>query len=225
MSRRKQNVISRAVKGRGVENSHYRVTLDCSATTLSIIAFDVCFIKTSGSVSGVVADEGATCLALVDVDTGYLRPIFASAKTASGRRSSEQFLRWRVCLRCDGELATVALAGQFKELLPCLVVLERTPWHDSLANPAKLAIRTLEEEVKLMRGDFEMAVGRLLSVAVADASRGLGGLANQSEKTNGATPHQDACDSACTSELLPTGALILFRIPLPHTMRTNQNRE
>ena len=41
-------------------------------------------------------------------------------------------------------------------------------------------------------------------------------------KTNGATPYQDAYDS--TYELVPFGELVLFRIPLPHTRRTNQNR-
>ena len=43
-------------------------------------------------------------------------------------------------------------------------------------------------------------------------------------KTNGATPYQDAYDSTYSSELLPFGELVLFRIPLPHTRRTNQNR-
>ena len=43
-------------------------------------------------------------------------------------------------------------------------------------------------------------------------------------KTNGATPHQDAHDSTCSSERLLFGELLLFRIPLPHTRRTNQNR-
>ena len=43
-------------------------------------------------------------------------------------------------------------------------------------------------------------------------------------KTNGATPYQDAYDSTYSSELLPFGELVLFRIPLPHTRRTNQKR-
>ena len=43
-------------------------------------------------------------------------------------------------------------------------------------------------------------------------------------KINGATPYQDAYDSTYSSELLPFGELVLFRIPLPHTRRTNQNR-
>ena len=42
-------------------------------------------------------------------------------------------------------------------------------------------------------------------------------------KSNGATPYQDAYDSTSSSELLPFGEFVLFRIPLPHTRRTNQN--
>ena len=58
----------------------------------------------------------------------------------------------RVRLRCDGERATVPLAGKFKELLPDLVVLERTPRHDGPANRAEFAFRTLEERVKVTFG-------------------------------------------------------------------------
>ena len=61
------------VKRRGVEHPHKRVTLESPESTLLVTAFDFSFIKTSGSVPGVVADEGATCLALVDVDTVYLK--------------------------------------------------------------------------------------------------------------------------------------------------------
>ena len=41
-------------------------------------------------------------------------------------------------------------------------------------------------------------------------------------KRNGTTPYQDVCDSTYSSELLPFGEMSLFRIPLPHTRRTNQ---
>ena len=37
-------------------------------------------------------------------------------------------------------------------------------------------------------------------------------------------PYQDAYDSTYSSELLPFGELVLFRIPLSHSRRTNQNR-
>ena len=45
-----------------------------------------------------------------------------------------------------------------------------------------------------------------------------------SSEKNGVTPYQDAYDSTYSSELLPFGELVLFRIPLPHTRRANQNR-
>ena len=53
------------------------------------------------------------------------------------RRFVEQFFRRRVRLRCDGEPTTLAYGARLKELLPESVVLERTPRHDSQANPAE----------------------------------------------------------------------------------------
>ena len=55
--------------------------------------------------------------------------------------------------------ATVALAKTNTEIHPYPVVLERTREHDSRANPAKRAIRTLEEQVKVMRLDLEKRTG------------------------------------------------------------------
>ena len=141
-------------RGEEWKNPHKRVTLERAESTLPVIALDVCFIKTSGIVSGVVADEGATCLALVDADTGHLKAVPAAAKTATdyslegGRRFVEQFFRRRVRSRCCEEPATVALAWKLKGLLPGLIVLGRTPRHDSPPNPAERAIKTLEEQIK-----------------------------------------------------------------------------
>ena len=49
------------IRGRGTENPHKRVTFERAESTLPVIAFDFCFIKTPGIVPGVTADEGATC--------------------------------------------------------------------------------------------------------------------------------------------------------------------
>ena len=62
-------------------------------------------------------------------------------------------------MRCDGELATVALAWKLKELVPDLVGLKKTPKHDNQANPVETDIRTLEEHVRVMRLDFEHRSG------------------------------------------------------------------
>ena len=68
----------------------------------------------------MVAEEGATCFVLVDVDTGYLNAVPAAAKTVTdylvegGRSFVEQVFRRRVRWRCDGEPATVALAGNLE---------------------------------------------------------------------------------------------------------------
>ena len=140
------------VTGRGVQHPHKQVTLE-RAESLPEITFDVCFIEISGSVSGVVVDEGATCLVLVDVDAAFVKRVPASAKTVTdfqvegGRRFVEQFFQKRARLRCDAEPATVALAGKLKELLPELVVWERASRHDSPANQDAC------EQVKMMRLD------------------------------------------------------------------------
>ena len=46
------------------------MTFEGAESTLPVVALDFCLIKTSGIVPGVTADEGATCLVLLDVDTG-----------------------------------------------------------------------------------------------------------------------------------------------------------
>ena len=62
-----------------------------------------------------MADEGATCLVLLDVDTGYMKAVPTAGKTVTdylvegGKRFVEQFFRRRVRLRCDGEPTTFGL--------------------------------------------------------------------------------------------------------------------
>ena len=88
----------------------------------------------------VYADEGATCLVLLDVDTRYMKAVLAAGKIVTdyliecGRRFVEQFFRRRVRLRCDGEPTTLAYCVGVKELLPESVVQERTPRQDRQAN-------------------------------------------------------------------------------------------
>ena len=113
----------------------------------------------------MTADEGATCLVLLDVDTGYMKAVLAAGKTVTdyliegGRRFVEQFSRRRVRLRGDEDPTTLAYGARLKELLTESLVLERTPRHDSQANPAERAIRTLKEKVKVLRLDFEKRTG------------------------------------------------------------------
>ena len=119
------------------------MTFERAESTLLVIAFDFCFIKTSEIVPGVTAYEGATSLVLWDVDTGYMKAVPAAGKIVTdyliegGRRFVEHFFRRRVRLRCDGEPTTLAYGAWLKELLLESVVLERTPRHDSQANPAE----------------------------------------------------------------------------------------
>ena len=96
-------------KERVTENPQKRVTFEGAESTLPVVALDFCFIKTSGIVPGVTADEGATCLVLLDVDTGYMKAVLAARKTVTeylvegGQRFVKQFFRRRVRSRCDGE--------------------------------------------------------------------------------------------------------------------------
>ena len=147
-------------KGRGVEDPRRGLTQEWSVSVLPLIALDFCFLEASGTVYGKVADDGVSCLVLEDVDTWCLLAVRANAKTVTvylverSRRFVEHFFRRRVRLLCDGERASVALAGMLKELLPDLVVSERTSRHDG----AERAIRTLDVRLKVMRLDFEQRV-------------------------------------------------------------------
>ena len=93
-------------------------------------------IKTAGIVCCVTADEEATCLVLLDVDTGYMKAVPVAGKTVTdyfvqgGKRFVEQFFRRGVHLRCDGGPTTLAYGAKLLEFLPESVVLERTPRHD-----------------------------------------------------------------------------------------------
>ena len=106
----------------------------------------------------------------------------------------------------------MAHGARLKELLPESVVLERTPRHDSQASPAERAIRTLEEQVKVLRLDFEKRAGTELlanSCLWPWLIRHAGLLdARFRMKRNGATPYQDAYDSTYSSELIPFGELV-----------------
>ena len=141
--------------------SSQAVTFERAESTLFVVAFDFCFIKTSG----IVRRRRAACLVLLDVDMGYMKAVPAAGKTVTdyliegGKRFIEQFFRRRVRLRCDGEPTTLAYGARLKELHPDSVVLERTPRHDSQANPAERAIRTLEEEVQVLSLDIEKRTG------------------------------------------------------------------
>ena len=68
------------VRERGTENPHKRVMFERAEPTLPVLACDFCFIRSSGIVPGVTADEGATCLVLLEVVTGYMTAVPAAGK-------------------------------------------------------------------------------------------------------------------------------------------------
>ena len=61
----------------------------------------------------------------------------------------------KVRLRCDNEPAAKIIAERVKALLPDIVMLENTPRHDHAANPAERAIRSVEDQVRVLRLDVE----------------------------------------------------------------------
>ena len=98
----------------------------------------------------------------------------------------------------------MAYGARLKEILPESVVLERTPRHDGQAKPAERAVRMFEEQVKVLRLDFEERTGTELlanSCLWPWLIRHAGWLdARFGVKTNGATSYQDAYDSTYSSE-------------------------
>ena len=72
-----------------------------------------------------------------------------------------------------GKPTTLAYGGKLKGLLPEPVVSERTPRHDSQANPAERADRTLEET-------SQSGSSKLMFVAVAECGIVVpGGMLNE----------------------------------------------
>ena len=113
---------------------------------------------------------------------------------------------------------TVALARKLKELLLDLVVLERTPRHDSPANCAERAIRTLEEQVKVMRLDVEKRTELFANSCLGPwLIRHAGRVDSRfriKTRTTGRTPL-----SFSRREVVP------FRVQLPHSHRTHKPKQ
>ena len=83
----------------------------------------------------------------------------------------------------------------------------------------------LEEQVKVLRLDFEKRTGAELLANSCLWPWLIRHAMRFRVKTNGVTPCQHACDSTYSSELLPFGELVLFRIPLDAQIRTGQSTE
>ena len=154
------------MRGRAPEGDHKRVTFERADKELPVIAFDFAFLKTSqGSERTRVADAHATQLVAVDVDSGMTRVVPAPGKNVSDylvtglRKFVESTFHTKVRLRCDNEPAAMIVAERVKALLPGVVVLENTPRHDHAANPAERAIRSVKDQVRVLRLDVEARYG------------------------------------------------------------------
>ena len=74
---------SSASTERGTENPHKRVTFGRAESALPVIACNFYFVKTSGMVTCVTADEGATCMVVLDVDTGHMKAVLVAGKSVT----------------------------------------------------------------------------------------------------------------------------------------------
>ena len=151
------------VRGRAPEGDHKRATFEQADKELPVIAFDFAFLKTSQGSGRTVAY--ATQLVAVDVDSGVIRVVPAPKKNVSDylvtglRKFVESTFHTKVRLRCDNEPAAIIIAERVQALLPGVVVLENTPRRDHAANPAERAIRSVEDQVRVLGPDvFEASL-------------------------------------------------------------------
>ena len=121
-----------------MEDPLKRVTFECAESAVLVITFDFCF-------GWDPAGAGATCLVLVDADTGYPRAALTLGQVA------EDYLV-KAVWRCVEQF--------FRQDLE---VWERSPRRDSQANPAERAIRKLVDQVKVMRLGFEQRTSTKLT--------------------------------------------------------------
>ena len=223
------------VRGRAPEGDHKRVTFEQADKELPVIAFDFAFLKTSqGSGRAIVADAYAMQLVAVDVDSGMIRVVLDPGKNVPDylvtglRKFVESTFHTKVRLRCDNELAAIIIAERVKALLPCVVVLENTPRHDHAANPAERAIRSVKDQVRVLRLDVEARYGIQLN---ADMSlwpwiaRHAGWLLTRCKiKGNGCTPYQDAYGTKYSGEMMNIAETVLFRFHYPDHWRISGKR-
>ena len=222
------------VRGRAPEGDHKRVTFEQADKELPVIAFDFAFLKTSqGSERTTVADAYATQLVAVDVGSGMIRVIPAPGKNVSDylvtglRKFVESTFHKKVRLRCDNEPAAIIIAERVKALLPDVVVLENTPRHDHAANPAERAIRSVEDQVRVLRLDVEARYGIQVSANMSLwpwIARHAGWLLTRCKiKGNVCTPYQDAYGTKYSGEM-NIAETVLFRFPYPEHRRTSGKR-
>ena len=224
-----------SVRGKAPEGDHKRVSFERADKELPVIAIDFAFLKTSqGSERTRVADAYATQLVAVDVDSGMIRVVPAPGKNVSDylvtglRKFVESTFHTKLRLRCDIEPAAVIIAERVKAMFPGVVVLENTPRHDHAANLAERAIRSVEDQVRVLRLDIEGRYGISLNANMSlwpCIARHAGWLLTRCKiKGNGCTPYQDAYGTKYSGEMLNIAETVLFRLPCPDHRRISGKR-
>ena len=109
-----------------------------------------------------------------------------------------------------------------------IVVLENTPRHDHAANPAERAIRSVEDQVRVLRLDVEARYGIQVSANMSLwpwIARHAGWLLTRCKiKGNGCTPYQDAYGTKYSGEMMNIAETVLFRFPYPEHRRISGKR-
>ena len=85
------------------------MTFERVESSIPVIAYDFCFLKTSGIVPGVTADEGETCLVLLDVDTGYMKAVPAAVNTVTEQIPSSKEGNASLSSSFDADVVYVAM--------------------------------------------------------------------------------------------------------------------
>ena len=120
------------------------------------------------------------------------------------------------------------IAERVKALLPGVVVLENTPRHDHAANLAERAIRSVEDQVRVLRLDIEARYGISLNANMSLwpwIARHAGWLLTRCKiKGNGCAPYQDAYGTEYSEEMLNIAETVLFRLPFPDHRRISGKR-
>ena len=133
----------------------------------------------------------------------------------------ESFFHKHVRLRCDGELATVALANKVKNMAGDLVKFETTPKHSSASNPAERAIQAVEEKSRTIRADCQMRFGNGETFGAdkpiwACLLRHAGWqISRYKPKGNGMTAYKQANGEHYTHEVVPVAEVVLVWVPKP----------
>ena len=151
------------VAGRSRDRPHKRLNHrdKCQVPT---IVFDY------GFMGGKNEAETASILVVRDVDTKMLFAHVVPRKGLASDHGIEQLLKdierlgyRKLCLKCDGEPALVAIQHEVVKRRPFETLLENCPAGDSQANGiAERAVQTIAQQVRVLRHSLQCKLGAIV---------------------------------------------------------------